>query len=118
MKQKIFLTFLALTFGMASSAWALEKDANGVYQISSKQDLIDFASKVNGENELNAKAVLTKNIDLKMSHGHLLAITIINIQALLMGRVMPSVISTTQPQAMVATIYLAMSEMLPSRISA
>ena len=65
MKQKIFLTFLALTFGMASSAWALEKDANGVYQISTKQDLIDFASKVNGENELNAKAVLTKNIDLK-----------------------------------------------------
>lgn len=65
MKQKIFLTFLALTFGMASSSWALEKDANGVYQISTKQDLIDFASKVNGENELNAKAVLTKNIDLK-----------------------------------------------------
>ena len=65
MKQKIFLTFLALTFGMASSAWALEKDANGVYQISSKQDLFDFASKVNGENELNAKAVLTKNIDLE-----------------------------------------------------
>ena len=63
MRRKL-LMLLAIGIGMTSSVWALEKDANGVYQISTKQDLFDFASKVNNNNEASANAVLTKNIDL------------------------------------------------------
>jgi len=62
MKQKFILSFLALTFGMASGAWAIEKDGD-VYQIATAQDLADFASLVN-EGEFTANAVLTDDIDM------------------------------------------------------
>ena len=60
MKTKLLL-LLAMCIGMTSSAWALEKDGD-VYQISSAQDLRDFAVTVN-EGEYSASAVLTTNID-------------------------------------------------------
>ena len=60
MKTKLLL-LLAICMGMSSSAWALEKDGD-VYQISSAQDLRDFAATVN-EGEYSASAVLTTNID-------------------------------------------------------
>ncbi len=54
------LTLLAA--GMAGSVWALDQE-NGVYQIGTADDLIDFASIVNG-GENNANAVLTADIDM------------------------------------------------------
>ena len=60
MKKKLF-SLLALAFCMASS-WALDQ-VNGVYQIGSAQDLVDFAALVNG-GTTGANAVLTTNIDL------------------------------------------------------
>ena len=54
---------LAIGIGMTSSVWALEKDTNGVYQISSAQDLAEFATKVN-DGETTANAVLTTNINM------------------------------------------------------
>ena len=61
MKTKLLL-LLAMCIGMTSSAWALEKDGD-VYQISSAQDLADFAALVNG-GETTANAVLTGDIDM------------------------------------------------------
>ncbi|MBO4841471.1 MAG: hypothetical protein J5524_10305, partial [Bacteroidaceae bacterium] len=61
MKTKLLL-LLAMCIGMTSSAWALEKDGD-VYQISSAQDLADFAALVNG-GETTASAVLTGDIDM------------------------------------------------------
>lgn len=43
--------------------WALGQDANGVYQIGTEQDLIDFAAVVSG-GTADAKAVLTNDIAL------------------------------------------------------
>jgi hypothetical protein len=60
MKQKLFL-LLALPFCWAST-WALDQ-VNGVYQIGSAQNLVDFATLVNG-GTTGANAVLTTNIDL------------------------------------------------------
>ena len=55
---------LAIGIGMTSSVWALEKDANGVYQISSAQDLVSLAQLVNSGQEMTANAVLTTDIDM------------------------------------------------------
>lgn len=60
MKKKL-LPLLALAFCTASS-WALDQ-ANGVYQIGTAQDLVDFAALVNA-GTTGANAVLTTNIDL------------------------------------------------------
>ena len=66
MKLKIFLSFLALTFGMASSAWA-ELTGDGTsdnpYQISTAAQLAEFASLVNG-GKTTINAVLIDNIDM------------------------------------------------------
>lgn len=51
-----------MSFGMASNIWALDQ-VDGVYQIGSAQDLVDFAALVNG-GTTGANAVLTANIDL------------------------------------------------------
>ena len=61
MKRK-FLLSLAIAFGVAGSAWALEKDGD-VYQITSAQDMADFAALVNG-GETAVDAVLTQDIDM------------------------------------------------------
>lgn len=60
MKKKLF-SLLALAFCTASS-WALDP-VNGVYQIGTAQDLVDFAALVNG-GTTGANAVLTTNIDM------------------------------------------------------
>ena len=62
MKTKLLL-LLAVCFGLSSSVWALEKDANDVYQIGTAQDLADFAALVNG-GETAVNAVLTQDIDM------------------------------------------------------
>ena len=64
MKQtltSIFLTTLMSLAGM--NALALEQNAQGIFEISSAQDLVDFATLVNdGQN--SAGAVLTADIDM------------------------------------------------------
>ncbi|MBR1902210.1 MAG: hypothetical protein IJ826_04450 [Bacteroidaceae bacterium] len=61
MKRK-FLLSLAIAFGVAGSAWALEKEGD-IYQITSAQDMVDFAALVNG-GETAVDAVLTQDIDM------------------------------------------------------
>lgn len=65
MKQRLLYGFLLLFVCVTSSirAWALEKDVEGVYQIGTAQDLIDFAALVNA-GEYGANAVLTDDITL------------------------------------------------------
>lgn len=58
-KFTLFLTALLCMAGM--NAWALDQK-DGVYQISTAQDLVDFANLVNG-GEANANAVLLNDID-------------------------------------------------------
>ena len=63
MKQYISLFLAALMCMAGMNAWALEPNANGVYEIGSAQDLVDFATLVNdGQN--SAGAVLTADIDM------------------------------------------------------
>lgn len=57
----ILVLFLYVTGGMR--IYALERDAGGVYQIGTAQDLIDFAALVNG-GQTKVNAVLTADIDL------------------------------------------------------
>ena len=66
MKKTILkLSLLTILFGWASSTWALSQDGNGVYQIGTAQDLIDFATGINnGSIGNNANAVLTADIDM------------------------------------------------------
>ena len=67
MKQRLFYGFLLLLVCLTGSmrTWALEQDANGVYQIGTAQDLIDFAAFVNqGVANMSANAVLTNDIDM------------------------------------------------------
>ena len=52
-----------MAFGLAGSISALEKDADGIYQISDADGLVEFAALVNG-GEAAANAVLTADIDL------------------------------------------------------
>ena len=62
MKKKL-LPLLALAFCTASS-WALDL-VNGVYQIGTAQDLVEFAALVNaGGDNMSANAVLTDDIDM------------------------------------------------------
>ena len=65
MKQRLLYGILVLFACMAGSmrTWALGQDANGVYQIGTEQDLIDFAAVVSG-GTADAKAVLTNDIAL------------------------------------------------------
>ena len=64
MKRTIKLLLLTvLGTWMAGSAWALDQDADGVYQIGSAQDLADFANKVNESRQYGLNAVLTADID-------------------------------------------------------
>ena len=64
MKQTITSLFLAALMSMAGmNALALEQNAQGIFEISSAQDLVDFATLVNdGQN--SAGAVLTADIDM------------------------------------------------------
>ena len=50
MKQRLLYGILVLCAYMAGSmrVCALEQDANGVYQIGTEQDLIDFAAVISG----------------------------------------------------------------------
>lgn len=59
-KLLLFLTLAFLTGG--SNLWALDQ-VDGVYQIGTAQDLIDFATLVNG-GSTTAQAVLTADIDM------------------------------------------------------
>ncbi len=61
MRTKKLMGFL-MAIAIGGSAWALEKDGAGVYQIGSSQDLQDFAALVNG-GQVDANAVLTADID-------------------------------------------------------
>ena len=65
MKKRLLYSLLLLFVCLAGSmrVWALEPDGDGVYQIGTAQDLIDFAAVVNG-GEYNANAVLTADIVL------------------------------------------------------
>ena len=65
MKQGLLYGFLVLCACMAGStrAWALEQDAEGVYQIGNAADLVAFANLVNN-GEFSANAVLTADISL------------------------------------------------------
>jgi len=68
--NKKFTSLLALALCCLSgtSAWALEKNADGVYQIGNADQLIEFAKIVNGtdaEAEPAANAELTADIDMK-----------------------------------------------------
>ena len=67
MKQRLLYGFLLLFVFLTGSTrvWALEQDANSVYQIGTAQDLIDFAALVNqGGVNMSANAVLTADIDM------------------------------------------------------
>ena len=63
MRQKITYLLSALMCVLVTSAWALEKDADGIYQIGTAEDLVAFSELVNG-GETSANAVLTADIDL------------------------------------------------------
>ena len=65
MKQRLLYGILVLFACMTGSirVCALEQDANGVYQIGTEQDLIDFAAVISG-GTFDAKAVLTSDIAL------------------------------------------------------
>ena len=65
MKQRLLYGILVLCAYLAGGTrvYALEQDAEGVYQIGTAQDLIDFAAVVNG-GEFGANAVLTADITL------------------------------------------------------
>jgi hypothetical protein len=65
MKKRLLFGILLLFVCMASSTrvYALEQGADGVYQIGTEQDLLDFAAVVNG-GEYGANAVLTADIVL------------------------------------------------------
>ena len=67
MKQRLLYCFLLLFVCMtnSTSVYALEPDEDGVYQIGTAQDLIDFAAFVNqGVANMSANAVLTNDIDM------------------------------------------------------
>ncbi|MBR0543147.1 MAG: hypothetical protein IIW98_01650, partial [Bacteroidaceae bacterium] len=59
MKKLLFTLLLAVA---VQPSWALIQE-NGVYKISTAQDLVDFATLVNGGTG-NANAVLTTDIDM------------------------------------------------------
>ncbi len=63
MKQKLSFLLSALMCVFGTSAWALEKDADGIYQIGTAEDLVAFSELVNG-GEFSANAVLTADIDM------------------------------------------------------
>ena len=65
MKKRLLYGLLLLFACISGSVrvWALEPDDNGVYQIGTAQDLMDFAALVNN-GQYGAKAVLTADITL------------------------------------------------------
>ena len=64
MKQKFYTLLLTAVFGLTGmNAWAQLTQVDGVYQIGTAQDLVDFAAVVNG-GEYTASAVLTADIDM------------------------------------------------------
>ena len=58
MKRFTLLSVTALAWFLGMNAWAIESNDNGVYEISSPEDLVAFAQLING-GEIDAKAVLT-----------------------------------------------------------
>jgi len=64
MTRRTTFSFLLLLVGsLFANVWALEPNGDGVYEISSAQDFVDFATLVNG-GQYDAKAVMTKDIDM------------------------------------------------------
>ena len=59
----LLLLATAVFCGFAPRAWALEQNAEGVYELHTAQDLKDFRDLVNG-GEVGANAKLTADIDL------------------------------------------------------
>ena len=73
MKQELSFLLTALMFVLGTSAWALEKDADGIYQIGTAEDLVAFAELVNG-GETAVNAVLTADIDMTDESANFLPI--------------------------------------------
>ena len=73
MKQKLFFLLTALMCVFGTSAWALEQDADGIYQIGTAEDLVAFSELVNGGETL-ANAVLTADIDMTNESANFLPI--------------------------------------------
>ena len=63
MKQKLFYLLLSFLIIGGGKLNALTQDGNGVYQIGTADELIDFAGIVNS-GQANANAVLTADIDM------------------------------------------------------
>ena len=63
MRKRVFLLLAALTCLTGTSVWALQPNAEGVYEIGSARDLMDFAALV-GSGNYNADACLTADIDM------------------------------------------------------
>ncbi|MBQ7988483.1 MAG: hypothetical protein IJ253_08245 [Bacteroidaceae bacterium] len=63
MRKRVFLLLAALTCLAETSVWALQPNAEGVYEIGSARDLMDFAALV-GSGNYNADACLTADIDM------------------------------------------------------
>ena len=61
--NKIFTSIVTALMCLGTNAWALEQDANSVYQIGTAEDLVAFSELVNG-GEYASNAVLTADIDL------------------------------------------------------
>lgn len=65
MKKNLLIWGLSCCMSMmAVSGWAINKTPDGVYQIATANDLVDFATLVNTGSEVNAKAVLTSDINM------------------------------------------------------
>jgi len=64
MKQTITFLFLATLMSMVgTNALALEPNAQGIYELRSAQDVVDFATLVNG-GQYNANAMMMQDIDM------------------------------------------------------
>lgn len=65
MKRLFPSLFLLVAFAATGTrAWAIEPNAEGVYEIATPQDLLDWAAVVNA-GEWGAKAVLTSDLDMQ-----------------------------------------------------
>ncbi|MBQ7180305.1 MAG: hypothetical protein IJR87_03325 [Bacteroidaceae bacterium] len=67
MKQTFYSSFLAMLFSLAGlSAWALEENADGVYEIGTPQDLVAFSELLNSSAIPNTSSLkLTADIDME-----------------------------------------------------
>jgi len=54
---------------ISTTAWALEPNSDGIYEIANKDDLVAFSALVNG-GQANINAVLTADIDMSDVNGY------------------------------------------------